>query len=168
MKQLVGKEIISALAASNIEYILSLPDITTSEHVLKPLFKDKRFQVIQVCKEDEAISISAGLYAAGKKSVILIQHTGLLDSINSLRAVSMEIQNPSVFLVGLLRHKSGFDPNNSERYGIKIMQSILTAMDTSFTYIDKNGQEPSIIPIINNAYNNAQPHVVLIGGVPQE
>ena len=85
MQKLVGREIIKELNQSNIEYVLSVPDITTSENILKPLINNDEITVIQVCKEDEAISISAGLYAAGKRSVILIQHTGLLDSINSFK-----------------------------------------------------------------------------------
>ena len=64
MQKLVGTEIIKQLNQSNIEYVLSVPDITTSENILKPLINNNEIKVIQVCKEDEAISISAGLYAA--------------------------------------------------------------------------------------------------------
>jgi len=167
MQKLVGTEIIKQLNQSNIEYVLSVPDITTSENILKPLINNNEIKVIQVCKEDEAISISAGLYAAGKKSVILIQHTGLLDSINCLRAVSVEIGNPTFLLVGLLRHESGTDPNDSNRYGLKIIKPILEAMNIEYSYIDQSGDEQSITSLINKSFNACKPHIVLIGSEPQ-
>ena len=167
MQKLVGTEIIKQLNQSNIEYVLSVPDITTSENILKPLINNNEIKVIQVCKEDEAISISAGLYAAGKKSVILIQHTGLLDSINCLRAVSVEIGNPTIQLVGLLRHESGTDPNDSNRYGLKIIKPILEAMNIEYSYIDQSGDEQSITSLINKSFNACKPHIVLIGSEPQ-
>jgi sulfopyruvate decarboxylase TPP-binding subunit len=167
MQKLIGTEIIKQLNQSNIEYVLSVPDITTSENILKPLINNNDIKVIQVCKEDEAISISAGLYAAGKKSVILIQHTGLLDSINCLRAVSVEIGNPTFLLVGLLRHESGTDPNDSNRYGLKIIKPILEAMNIEYSYIDKSGDEKNMTNLINKSFDACKPHIVLIGSEPQ-
>ena len=51
---------------------------------------DPEVRVVQVCKEDEGLSICAGLHAAGHKSVMMMQYTGLLDSINALRGVGVE------------------------------------------------------------------------------
>jgi sulfopyruvate decarboxylase subunit alpha len=50
--------------------------------------------VVQICKEDEGVSICSGLYAAGQRALLLMQHTGLLDSVNALRGVAVEGQNP--------------------------------------------------------------------------
>jgi sulfopyruvate decarboxylase TPP-binding subunit len=167
MSNLTGRTIIEALEFAGIEYVLSVPDITTSENVLKPLIQESNIQVIQVCKEDEGISIAAGLYATNKKSVVLIQHTGLLDSINCLRAVSMEIKNPTVLLVGLLRHEPGIQPKDSTRYGVQIITPILDSMNIPYSYIEKNGEEQKISKIIKNAYKKCQPHIILIGGEPK-
>ena len=47
-------------------------------------------RLIRVCKEDEGVGICAGLAHTGKRALLLIQHTGLLDSINALRGVAVE------------------------------------------------------------------------------
>ena len=86
--------IISAIKASGIRFIVALPDRTTSEAVLKPMLCDPDFKVVQVCKEDEGLSICAGLYAAGHRSLLVMQYTGLLDSVNALRGVAKEGKNP--------------------------------------------------------------------------
>ena len=50
-----GSDIIAALEASRIEFVVALPDIVTSENVLKPLAEHPRLRLLRVCKEDEGI-----------------------------------------------------------------------------------------------------------------
>ncbi|HEY7492266.1 MAG TPA: hypothetical protein VIH59_14300, partial [Candidatus Tectomicrobia bacterium] len=83
-------DLITAIKSAGIRFIVALPDRTTSEHLFKPLLADPMLRVVQVCKEDEGVSICSGLYAAGQRALLLMQHTGLLDSVNALRGVAME------------------------------------------------------------------------------
>jgi sulfopyruvate decarboxylase subunit alpha len=83
--ELSGPAILAAIKASGVEFVLSVPDITTSEGLLRPLATDKDLRLIRVSKEDETVGISAGLWACGRRSLILIQNTGFLDSINAIR-----------------------------------------------------------------------------------
>ena len=75
---------------AGIRFVVALPDRVTSHHLLKGLIADPEFKVVQVCKEDEGVSICSGLYAAGHKSVFMMQYTGFLDSINAIRGVAVE------------------------------------------------------------------------------
>ncbi len=72
---------IRAIKRAGIRFIVALPDRTTSEHLLKPMLQNPELRVVQICKEDEGVSICSGLYAAGQRALLLMQHTGLLDSI---------------------------------------------------------------------------------------
>src|SRR3978361_899175 len=74
----------SAIKASGIEYILSVPDIVTSGGLLRPIARDPELKLIRVCKEDECIGIASGLSYCDKRALTLIQHTGFLDSINAI------------------------------------------------------------------------------------
>src|SRR4051812_20353069 len=85
-----GGSIIAAIKASGVEFLLSVPDIVTSEGVLRPLARDPNIRHVRVCKEDECIGIAMGLAMTGKRALILIQHTGLLDSLNAVRGVAVE------------------------------------------------------------------------------
>ena len=86
---LSGAKIIAAVKQAGIEFVLSVPDITTSEGLLRPITHDRDLRLVRVCKEDECIGIAAGLAYCGKRALVLIQHTGLLDSINALRGVAV-------------------------------------------------------------------------------
>jgi len=91
--QLRAADLITAIKSAGIRFIVALPDRTTSEHLLKPMLADPELRVVQVCKEDEGVSICSGLYAAGQRALLLMQHTGLLDSSNALRGVAVEGHN---------------------------------------------------------------------------
>ena len=75
---------------AGIHFVVALPDRVTSHYLLKGLIADPDYKVVQVCKEDEGVSICSGLYAAGHKSVLMMQYTGFLDSINSIRGIAVE------------------------------------------------------------------------------
>ena len=88
--QLSGASILNALKAAGSEYVSSVPDLTTSEGVLRPLAKDAQLKLVRVCREEEAIGICAGLLAGGKRAAILIQYTGFMACMNAIRAIAME------------------------------------------------------------------------------
>src|ERR1700684_828989 len=118
-RDLSGAGIITAIKASGIEYILSVPDIVTSAGLLAPITKDRDFELVRVCKEDECIGIATGLAYSGKRSLTLIQHAGFLDSINAIRGVAVEYNQPICMMIGLLQHDPDRTPRESSRYGVR-------------------------------------------------
>ena len=75
-----GSDIVAALKQAGIEHVAALPDITTSAGLLWPLSEDRELHLIRLCKEDEGVSICAGLAFCEKRSVLLMQQTGFFDS----------------------------------------------------------------------------------------
>lgn len=159
--------IIAALKQAGIRFIVALPDRTTSEYVLKPMLKDPDFRVVQVCKEDEGLSICAGLYSAGHRSLMMMQYTGLLDSINALRGVAMEGRNPVCMLVGLLGKEPGVPPKQSARYGLRIVEPVLDAMHVPHHLVEEGADIGKIQPAIDKAYAESAPVVLLVGASPR-
>lgn len=166
-KALEAQAIIEEIKRAGIEFVVALPDRLTSEHLLKPILRDPDFKVVQVCKEDEGISISSGLYCAGRRALLLIQHTGLLDSINALRGVAMEGQNPVCLMVGLLGKGPGVKPTEAKRYGVRIVEPILDAMEIEHHLIESSEDAAKIAPAVARAYERSRPVVFLIGRGPQ-
>ncbi len=60
--------------------------------------------------------------------MILIQHTGFLDSLNAIRGVAVEYEQPICMMVGLLQHDPDVAPRASPRYGVRIVEPILDDM----------------------------------------
>ena len=100
VEPLLGESIIQSVIDAGVEHVIALPDIVTCENILWPISADERLSLTQVCKEDEGVSICAGLSYCDKRSVLLMQHTGFLDSVNAIRAIAVEYQLPIVMIVG--------------------------------------------------------------------
>jgi sulfopyruvate decarboxylase subunit alpha len=161
-----GAGIIAAIKASKIEYVLSVPDIVTSSGLLAPIAHDEELRLIRVCKEDECIGIAAGLSYCDKRSLILIQHTGFLDSINAIRGVAVEYNQPICMMVGLLQHDPDFTPRASLRYGVRIIEPILDDMGIAHHLVEVDADVAKIQPAIEAAYHDSHPVAFLIARSP--
>jgi sulfopyruvate decarboxylase subunit alpha len=164
--KLSGPAIIREIKAGRIEFVVSVPDITTSEGLLRPLAREQTPRLIRVCKEDEGIGICAGLSYCDKRALLLIQQTGMLDSINAIRGVAVEYALPICMMVGLLEKEPGVPPRQSKRYGVRIVEPILEAMGITYHEIEAEGDVAKIRPAIEDAYASSRPVVLLIGRRP--
>ena len=164
---LKATQVITEIKRAEVRFVVALPDRTTSEHLLKPLLQNPDLKVVQVCKEDEGISICSGLYCTGTRAVLLIQHTGLLDSVNSLRGVAVEGKNPVCIIVGLLGKEPGVPPSKAKRIGIRAVEPILDAFGIEHHLLEEEKDISKIVPAVEKAYEQLAPVVLLIGGEPK-
>lgn len=162
-----AQEIMGEIKKAGIKHIVALPDRVTSHHLLKGMLKDPDFKVTQVCKEDEGVSICSGLFAAGQRSLLMMQYTGLLDSVNALRGVAVEGENPVCIMVGLLGKEPGVAPTKSKKYGVRIIEPILDAMGIEHHHIEDGAEVAKIVPAIEKAYATTRPVALLIGREPK-
>lgn len=158
-----GVEIIAALKAARVTHVAALPDITTSAGLLWPLSEDPDLRLIRLCKEDEGVSICAGLAFCDQRAVLLMQQTGLLDSLNAVRAIAVEYRQPICMLVGLLQKEPDRPPAESERYGVRIVEPILDAMGIDHFCIEGSDDVGRLAPAIDRAYADSRPMAALIG-----
>ena len=157
----------SEFKRAGIRFVVALPDRVTSHHLLKGLLADPDFRVVQVCKEDEGVSICSGLYAAGHKSVFMMQYTGFLDSINSIRGIGVEGRFPVCMIVGLLGKEPDVAPTKSNKLGVKIIEPILDIMGIEHLLIERDEDTAQIAPIIDKTFKNSFPAAILIGREPR-
>ena len=164
---LAAADIIREIKRAGIKSVVALPDRVTSHYLLKTILRDPEFKTVQVCKEDEGISICSGLFAAGQRSLMMMQYTGLLDSVNALRGVAVEGENPVCMLVGLLGKELNVPPTQSKKYGVKIIEPILDAMGIEHHWVEQPGDTGQIVPAVEKAYASSRPMALLIGREPR-
>ena len=164
---LKGASIIAALKRCKVEYVTALPDIVTCDGVLWPLTGDTDLKLITVCKEDEGVSICTGLSYSGRRAVLLMQHTGFLDSVNAIRAIAMEYGHPVVMIVGLQGMEPDRLPAESGQYGIRILEPIITAMGMDYALLSTDEDTEAIVPAIDKAYADSTPFVFLVTRSPE-
>jgi sulfopyruvate decarboxylase subunit alpha len=158
--------IIQEIKRAGIRFVVALPDRTTSHYLLKRLLADSELRVVQVCKEDEGVSICSGLFAAGQRALLLMQNTGLLDSLNSVRGTAVELQAPVCMMVGLLAKEPGVRPTDSGSYGVRIVEPILDAMGVEHALVEQPEDVQKIVPAVEAAYAHLAPTALLIGREP--
>jgi sulfopyruvate decarboxylase TPP-binding subunit len=161
-----GGKILAAIKQAGIDYVLSVPDITTAGGLLGPIAADNSLRLVRVSKEDECLGIAMGLAMCDKRALILIQHTGLLDSINALGGVAVEFKQPICFMVGLLEREVDRPPRQSGRFRIRIVEPILDVMGIAHHLIDSDKDIDIIQPGIETAYRDNAPVAFLIGRPP--
>ena len=164
--RLNGAAIVEAIKRSGVEFVVALPDIVTCETVLWPISRDPNLKLVTVCKEDEGVSICAGLSYCDKRALLLIQHTGLLDSINAVRVIAAEYALPICMMVGLQGMETDRAPKHSEKFGVRIVEPILQSMGIAYDILENANDIASIAPSIEEAYQISRPVVMIVARSP--
>jgi len=147
-----GKTIITQLKMAGVRIVVSVPDIVTSDALLWPISKDQDFQLIRVCKEDEGISICSALSYSNKRALLLMQQTGLMDSLNAIRAIAMDYHLPVCMMVGLQGKAADETILESASYGVRIIPAILNVMALTNISINNDADTCKIGAAIDTAY----------------
>jgi sulfopyruvate decarboxylase TPP-binding subunit len=66
----------------------------------------------------------------------------------------------------LLQKEPGVPPRQSQRYGVRIVEPILDAMDIAYHEIEQQADVAKIRPAIDHAFAQSKPVVLLIGQTP--
>jgi sulfopyruvate decarboxylase subunit alpha len=163
--RLSGARIIAAMKDAGVAHVLAVPDLHTSQGLLRPIAEDNEFRLIRVCKEDECIGIAAGLSYGDKRAVSLIQYTGFLYALNAIRAM-VQYRQPIVMMVGLLGKEAGVAPTESKKFGVRIIEPIVDVMGIPRLLVESDDDVHMVTRAIGHAYENSFPVAVLLGRRP--
>ena len=161
-----GREILSGVKQAGIEFIVAVPDIVTSDGLLWPISKDPDFKLVRICKEDEGVSICAAMSYNGTRALLLMQQTGLMDSLNAIRAIGMDYRLPVCMMVGLQGKEPHLRPAESASYGVRIIEPVLAAMEIETRIIEEPADTTLISKAIDEAYDRSRPVCILVGRAP--
>jgi sulfopyruvate decarboxylase subunit beta len=121
---------------------------------------------VRVCKEDEGVSICGAMSYNNTRALLLMQQTGLMDSLNAIRAIGKDYQLPICMMVGLQGKEADRKPADSASYGVRIIEPILRAMDIPSRLIETPDDVACIRGDIEQAYRNSTTFCFLIGRSP--
>lgn len=161
-----GADILAAVRRAGIATVVSVPDIVTSDGLLWPISRDPSLAHVRVCKEDEGVSICAGLACAGRRALLLIQHTGLLDSVNALRAIAVDYGTPICMIVGLQGLEPDREPPRSASLGVRVVEPLLDVLGIAHARLGACGDEAAIEPAFDRAYRDWMPYAFIVTRPP--
>src|SRR3954466_7052785 len=151
--------VLREMKKQGITHVVWLPDSETNWLYL--LMKaEPTLTLVAVPREGTAASIAAGLAAGGKKPLILIQNTGLMESGDSIRGWLLGLNVPVVLMVGLrgwTRH--GVTQDTAAAY----TERFLMAFGLNYYLVESDADAPRITTAFEEAERTRRPVVVLVG-----
>src|SRR3990172_8427772 len=90
--------IVAGLKKAGIDFVATLPDEKMLE-VIRAVEKDTELKHVPLCREEEGIGICAGAYLGGKRTALIMQNAGFLNSCNALTTTSLQFQIPTLLLI---------------------------------------------------------------------
>ena len=124
-----SEAIYDGLKDAGINFIVSVPCVNLSK-LLNMIDDDDEIIHIPVTREEEGIGICAGAYLGRKKTAILMQNSGLGNSINALKSL-MELYEFPLIMIMSHRGTEGENICGQVPMGISTPE-ILEAMDFKF------------------------------------
>jgi sulfopyruvate decarboxylase subunit alpha len=79
--------------------VVSIPD-GESRHLFQRVVDSPAIRVYQPTREGEGIAIAAGLWVGGRRPLVLLQNTGLMEAGDALRGCGIGPRVPLLLLVG--------------------------------------------------------------------
>jgi sulfopyruvate decarboxylase subunit alpha len=89
---------LQTLESQGVTDVVGLPD-NSSAALFARLAQDGAVKLRTVTREGEAFALATGLWIGGRRPVVLIQNTGLLESGDSLRGTAVRMRIPLVCIV---------------------------------------------------------------------
>jgi sulfopyruvate decarboxylase alpha subunit len=140
-----------------IDLVLSLPCYN-----LRDLLGNlpDHFRHIHLTREENGVGISAGAYLTSGKPLMLIQSTGLGNSLNALASLHKAYHLPLPIIATWRGSKS--DPAPAQVPFGKALPGMFSALEIPYTVIENQGQIPDIEKAIHDSFLQSTPYIILI------
>ena len=95
-----AEEIIKTLKDWDTSMIVYVPDISIHQ-VTSLIDEDPYFRLVSATREEEAIGIAVGSYAAGRNAAVFMQSSGFGNSVNALASLCIPARTPIPMFINL-------------------------------------------------------------------
>ena len=151
--------VMQQMKRNGVTDVVWLPDSETNWLFLL-MQADPTLRLVGVTREGHAASIAAGLYAGGRKPMILIQNTGMMESGDSIRGWLLGLQVPVVLMVGYRGYtRHGVNSDTAATY----TERFLMAFNLSYYLVENDTDADRISVAFQEAERTRKPVVVLVG-----
>ena len=154
----ISKQIISNLKAGGANFFLSVP-CKLLANMITILEKDKDIYYSAIPREEEGMGICAGAYLGNKLPCIMMQNTGIGNSVNSIVSLLQLYQMPVVFLISY-RGTPG-EPVGAQGGMARVTEEILNTLKIPMLHCNTEDDLDKISTFTNHAKVIESPVAVL-------
>lgn len=152
--------VIQSLKDHEVNIIAYVPDVVTWR-ILSKLENDPYFRVVPAAREEEAMGIIAGAYAAKKRGAVFMQSSGLGNCINALGSMCIPWRIPLPFFISMRGESGEFNPAQMPMG--RAVRPILEALGLRyFTLNQREGLEKVVTEAMDQCYSHLLPVGVLL------
>jgi sulfopyruvate decarboxylase subunit alpha len=120
-----ARGICAGLRASGCREVIYVPDNPLS-HILHALKQDyPEVRATLATREEEALGIAAGLYLGGARPALMMQSSGLGNTLNALGSLLIPYQIPALFLISMRG-----DPGEWNAAQVPMGRAVVPVLDT--------------------------------------
>tara|TARA_Y100000996_G_scaffold316872_1_gene253053 strand:- start:86 stop:586 length:501 start_codon:yes stop_codon:yes gene_type:complete len=154
----ISKKIIKNLKKGGVNFYLSVP-CKLLANMIKILEKDKDVYYSSVPREEEGMGICAGAYLGNKLPCIMMQNTGIGNSVNAIVSLLQLYSMPVVFLISY-RGTPG-EQVGAQGGMAKITEDILNKLQIPILHCSSEKDLDKITVYINHAKIMESPIAIL-------
>jgi sulfopyruvate decarboxylase subunit alpha len=150
------------LEKCGIEFLIWLPD-SEAMYLYDSVSASPKLTLVQVCHEEEAMGVCAGLYLGGKQAAVLIQNTGFFHSIDALRGMVMEMEMPMLLMLGYRGYHEMLKGKTPPDSAAVFTEPILNTLGIKHYLLDRDEDVENISLAYRETLATNRPVAVLIG-----
>jgi sulfopyruvate decarboxylase subunit alpha len=151
--------VLQHMKQAGVTDVVWLPDSETN-WLYMLMQAEPSLRLVGVTREGHACSIAAGLHVAGRKPLILIQNTGMMESGDSMRGWAMGLNIPVVMIVGYRGYtRHGVNKDTAATY----TERFLNAFNIQYYLVENNADAPRISIAFEEAKKTKRPVAILVG-----
>ena len=157
--ELHPQRVLEEMKKNGVSHVVWLPDSETN-WLYMLMKEDPTLDLIAVSREGQAFSTAAGLSVGGKKPIILIQNTGLMESGDSLRGWGLGLNIPVVIMVGYRGYtRHGVNSDTAATY----TEPFLNAFGIQYYLVENDADSERISVAFAEAERTKRPVAILVG-----
>ena len=157
--QLNPQTVLNEMKKNGVSHVVWLPDSETN-WLYMLMQEEPSLDLIAVSREGQAFSTAAGLSVGGKKPIILIQNTGMMESGDSLRGWGMGMNIPVVMMVGYRGYtRHGVNQDTAATY----TERFLNAFGIQYYLVENDSDADRISVAFEEAERTKRPVAILVG-----
>lgn len=156
-----AREICRGLAALRIRDVVYVPDNPLS-HMLRALADEHPgIRTTVATREEEAFGIAAGLYLGGARPAVMLQSSGLGNSINGLASLDIAFEIPVLMFISMRGGEGEWNPTQHPM-GLAV-RPILDSLGIPHTTITTPGEAEGIVKQVGEqAFASKRPGACLL------
>jgi len=143
------EQLYQSLKANGIRLVCYVPDSVLSG-LIDLMERDDSLQVVSVTREEEGVGILAGGYLGGLRGALLLQSSGLGNSINALTSLNIPQQIPFLMVISPRGDVGEFNPFQVPMG--RILKPLLDLLLIGHVTLEREEQVP---PLVERACRSA-------------